>query len=68
MPKKNYFQISTAIDYPSGKPHAGHMYEKIVSDVIARWHRLNGEKVHFSTGLDCHGSKIEKYAKWLDYV
>ncbi|MEK6932319.1 MAG: methionine--tRNA ligase [Nanoarchaeota archaeon] len=63
MPKKNYFQISTAIDYPSGKPHAGHMYEKIVSDVIARWHRLNGEKVHFSTGLDCHGSKIEKYAK-----
>jgi methionyl-tRNA synthetase len=57
------FQISTAIDYPSGKPHLGHTYEKIVADVIARYHRKKGEKVHFSTGLDCHGSKIEKYAK-----
>ena len=63
MTKKNYFQISTAIDYPSGPAHAGHMYEKIVTDIIARWKRLQGFKVHFSTGLDCHGSKIARYAK-----
>ncbi len=60
---KNTFFTSTAIDYPSGKPHAGHLYEKICTDVIARWERLKGKKVHFSTGLDCHGSKIERYAK-----
>ncbi|MBL7147847.1 MAG: methionine--tRNA ligase [Nanoarchaeota archaeon] len=54
------FFISTAIDYPSYFPHAGHLYEKVVSDIIARWKRSEGYKVHFSTGLDCHGSKIEK--------
>jgi len=63
MTKKNYFQISTAIDYPSGLPHAGHMYEKICADVIARWKRLLGYKVHFSTGTDCHGLKIQRAAK-----
>ncbi|MBU0635455.1 methionine--tRNA ligase [Candidatus Micrarchaeota archaeon] len=57
------FFVSTAIDYPSGLPHAGHLYEKICADVIARWHRLKGEKVHFSTGLDCHGQKIAENAK-----
>jgi methionyl-tRNA synthetase len=63
MAKKNHFQISTAIDYPSGLPHMGHLYEKVTADVLARWNRLKGNKVHFSTGLDCHGSKIEKNAK-----
>src|SRR3989344_5049030 len=60
---KNTFFVSTAIDYPSAPPHAGHVYEKIVADVLARWVRLCEKKVHFSTGLDCHGSKIAKYAK-----
>src|SRR3989344_7605285 len=60
---KNTFFISSAIDYPSAPPHVGHMYEKICCDVIARWNRLQGKKVHFSTGLDCHGSKIARCAK-----
>jgi len=57
------FQISTAIDYPSSRFHLGHAYEKIVADVIARWKRLQGLDVHFSTGTDCHGLKIERAAK-----
>ncbi len=57
------FFITTAIDYPSGKPHLGHLYEKVCADSIARWHRLKGEKVHFSTGLDEHGAKIRCKAK-----
>jgi methionyl-tRNA synthetase len=60
---KKKFQISTAIDYPSGKFHLGHAYEKIVTDVLARWKKLNGFEVHFSTGTDCHGLKIERAAK-----
>jgi len=60
---KKKFQISTAIDYPSGKFHLGHAYEKIATDVIARWKKLNGYEVHFSTGTDCHGLKIERAAE-----
>ncbi|MDP2908745.1 MAG: methionine--tRNA ligase [Nanoarchaeota archaeon] len=56
------FFISTAIDYPSGPPHLGHCYEKICADAIARWHRLD-KKVHFSTGLDEHGLKIQRSAE-----
>ncbi len=63
MEKRNKFYITTAIDYPSGKPHIGHAYEKILADVIARWHRLKGKEVFFCTGSDEHGQKIEKYAK-----
>ena len=33
-----YF-ITTAIDYTNGDPHIGHAYEKILADVIARYHR-----------------------------
>ena len=57
------FYITTAIDYPSGKPHIGHAYEKITADVIARWQRLRGADVLFVTGTDEHGQKIEKYAR-----
>jgi len=63
MANKKKFQISTAIDYPSGVYHLGHAYEKIVTDVIARWKRLQGYDVHFSTGTDCHGLKIERAAE-----
>lgn len=61
MPKK--FYITTAIDYPSGLPHMGHAYEKVCADVLARWHRLLGEKVFFQTGLDEHGLKIQRCAE-----
>ena len=63
MAKKDYFAISTAIDYPSNIYHLGHGYEKICTDVIARWKRLQGYKVHFSTGTDCHGLKIQRAAE-----
>ena len=63
MEKRNKFYITTAIDYPSGKPHIGHAYEKILADTIARWQRLKGKEVLFCTGTDEHGQKIEKYAK-----
>src|SRR5580704_12277379 len=33
-----YF-ITTAIDYTNGEPHIGHAYEKILTDVLARYHR-----------------------------
>ena len=57
------FYITTAIDYPSGKPHMGHAYEKICADIYARWHRLDSRDVFFLTGTDEHGQKIERCAK-----
>jgi len=57
------FFITTAIDYPSGQPHLGHAYEKICADTIARHKRLKGFDVHFSTGTDEHGMKIQRSAE-----
>ena len=60
MPKE--FFITTAIDYTNSPPHIGHAYEKILADVIARYHRLKGEKVFFLTGVDQHGQKVRQSA------
>ncbi len=59
---KNFY-ITTAIDYANGSPHLGHAYEKVLTDVIARCHRMKGESVHFLTGLDEHGQKVQQSAR-----
>src|SRR5438270_4445662 len=56
------FFIATAIDYTNSPPHIGHAYEKVLADVIARYHRLKGEKVFFLTGVDQHGQKVQQSA------
>ncbi|MEA2570398.1 MAG: methionyl-tRNA synthetase [Acidobacteriota bacterium] len=56
------FYISTAINYVNDLPHIGHMYEGVVSDVIARHRRRMGDDVWFLTGTDEHGQKIERQA------
>lgn len=55
--------LTTAIDYPNGSPHIGHAYEKVLTDVLARYHRLCGEKVYFLTGVDQHGQKMVQTAE-----
>jgi methionyl-tRNA synthetase len=60
MPKT--FFITTAIDYTNSPPHVGHAYEKVLADVIARYHRLKGDKVFFLTGVDQHGQKVQQSA------
>ena len=60
MPKT--FFITTAIDYTNSPPHVGHAYEKVLADVIARYHRLKGESVFFLTGVDQHGQKVQQSA------
>jgi len=56
------FYITTAIDYANGDPHLGHAFEKIGADVIARYHRLRGDDVHFLIGMDEHGQKVASEA------
>ena len=62
---KNFY-ITTAIDYANGSPHLGHAYEKVLADVLARTSRLQGKDVHFLTGLDEHGQKVQQSARALD--
>ncbi len=57
------FYITTAIDYVNGQPHLGHAYEKVLTDVIARFRRQMGDKVYFLTGSDEHGQKVQASAR-----
>jgi len=57
------YYITTAINYPNGRPHIGHAYEGIAADVIARFQRLSGRDVRFQTGTDEHGLKMARKAE-----
>ena len=57
------FYITTAISYVNGAPHLGHAYEQILTDVMARFKRLDGHEVMFLTGTDEHGQKVAKTAE-----
>ena len=57
------FMVTTAIPYASGKSHIGNVYEDVLADAIARFHRKHGDDVYFQVGLDEHGLKIETKAK-----
>jgi methionyl-tRNA synthetase len=63
MPKP--LTITTAIAYPNGRPHIGHAYEAIATDVFARAARMMGRDVFFQTGTDEHGLKVAQTARGL---
>ena len=57
------YTITTAINYPNGRPHVGHAYEAIATDALARFHRQSGRQVYFQTGTDEHGLKMAQAAR-----
>ena len=57
------FYYTTPIYYVNDKPHIGHAYTSLATDVLARWKRLEGHEVFFLTGTDEHGQKVEKAAQ-----
>ena len=63
MTNKGKYYITTAIAYTSGKPHIGNTYEIILADAIARYKKAEGYDVHFQTGTDEHGQKIQEKAE-----
>lgn len=54
--------ITTPIYYVNAKPHIGHAYTTVMCDIYARFCRISGYNVKFSTGTDEHGKKIEQSA------
>lgn len=73
---KDTFYITSAIYYVNALPHVGHTYEIVVCDVIARYHRMAGEKVFFLTGTDEHSQNVARAAaeegispqEWTDRI
>ncbi len=61
--KKGTYYITTPIYYPSSNLHIGHTYCTVMADAMARFKRLSGYDVHFLTGTDEHGQKIQTIAQ-----
>ena len=56
------FYLTTPIYYVNDAPHIGHAYTTTAGDVLTRWHRQRGEAVWFLTGVDEHGTKVQRAA------
>jgi len=57
------FYVTTPIYYVNDKPHIGHAYTTILADVLARYHKEDGQETFFLTGLDEHGQKVQQAAE-----
>src|SRR5260370_42479740 len=62
MSGRSTYYVTTPIYYVNDAPHIGHAYTTLACDVLARFMRLDGRDVHFRTGTDEHGQKVEKAA------
>lgn len=58
MSKQREIFIGGAWPYANGSLHVGHLAALLPGDVIARYHRLFGDKVIYVSGSDCHGTPI----------
>ncbi len=51
------FYVTTPIYYVNDVPTVGHAYTTVACDVLARYHRLRGDDVLFTTGTDENAQK-----------
>nr|CAG8472511.1 11615_t:CDS:10 [Entrophospora candida] len=56
---KELFILHDGPPYANGNLHIGHALNKILKDIINRYKILQGYKVNFIPGWDCHGLPIE---------
>jgi methionyl-tRNA synthetase len=54
--------VTTPIFYVNAAPHIGHVHSAVLADAYARWLRMKGVDVAFSTGTDEHGQKVQQAA------
>ncbi len=55
--------LTTTLPYVNADPHIGFALEIVQADTLARYWRLLGEEVFFTTGTDEHGQKILQAAE-----
>lgn len=51
--------IGISWPFANGESHIGHAASSLPGDIIARYHRLKGNKVILVSGTDCHGTPTE---------
>ncbi|KAI9258793.1 Isoleucyl-tRNA synthetase [Phascolomyces articulosus] len=56
---KDLFILHDGPPYANGDVHIGHALNKILKDIINRYKMLQGHKVWYRPGWDCHGLPIE---------
>ncbi|OWB75532.1 hypothetical protein B5S31_g5444 [[Candida] boidinii] len=57
---QNLFILHDGPPYANGDLHIGHAMNKILKDMINRYELIiNGKKIHYVPGWDCHGLPIE---------
>ncbi|RCH90022.1 hypothetical protein CU098_002672, partial [Rhizopus stolonifer] len=56
---KDLFILHDGPPYANGNVHSGHAMNKILKDIINRYKMLQGHKVFYRPGWDCHGLPIE---------
>lgn len=54
------FSLHDGPPYANGHLHIGHALNKILKDVIVKYHYFQGKSVRYTPGWDCHGLPIEQ--------
>lgn len=62
MSDNKAFYVTTPLYYANDELHIGHAFSTIAADILSRFNRSMGKEVHFLTGSDEHGQKVEQAA------
>ena len=54
------FTLHDGPPYANGNIHIGHALNKILKDIIVKYHYFDGKSVRYVPGWDCHGLPIEQ--------
>ena len=58
-----HFYLTTTLPYVNADPHIGFALELVQADITARYRKLIGDDVFFTTGTDEHGQKLYEAAQ-----
>lgn len=54
------FTLHDGPPYANGHLHIGHALNKILKDIIVKYHYFQGKRAYYTPGWDCHGLPIEQ--------
>lgn len=54
------FYLHDGPPYANGHLHIGHALNKILKDIVIKYHYFHGENIAYTPGWDCHGLPIEQ--------